>query len=127
MSHEGLHEAADLLDEETIDRHRAVESLIEEFEAIDWYDQRIDATRDPELAAILAHNRDDEKEHASMALEWIRRRDPALDKQLRVYLFTSGPIVSVEDAPVADDDASRSSGSAPEAGGLGIGSLRGMP
>ena len=94
MAHEGLHEAAALLDEATIDRHRAITSLIEEFEAIDWYDQRVQATRDPEVAAILAHNRDDEKEHAAMALEWIRRQDPALDVQLRLYLFTSGPITS---------------------------------
>ena len=123
MAHEGLHESADLLDEETIDRHRATESVIEELEAIDWYNQRFGATRDPELASILAHNRDDEKEHAAMALEWVRRRDPELDKQLRLYLFKSGPIVSVEEA---DDDASPSAGSASEARGLGIGSLRGV-
>jgi uncharacterized protein len=97
MAHEGLHEAPELLDEGTVDRHRALESVIEELEAIDWYDQRIAATNDPELASILAHNRDDEKEHAAMALEWIRRRDPALDDQLRRYLFTDGPIVSQED------------------------------
>jgi uncharacterized protein len=121
MAHEGLHEAAESLDEATIDRHRAIASLIEEFEAIDWYDQRVHATRDPEVAAILAHNRDDEKEHAAMTLEWIRRQDPALDEQLRLYLFTSGPITSLEGgAP----DASGGSG-APSAAGLGIGSLRG--
>lgn len=96
MAHEGLHEAADSLDEATIDRHRAIVSLIEEFEAIDWYDQRVKATRNPELAAILAHNRDDEKEHAAMTLEWIRRQDPALDKQLRLYLFTTEPITELE-------------------------------
>jgi uncharacterized protein len=118
MAHEGLHEAADLLDEATIDRHRALTSLIEEFEAIDWYDQRVHATRNPELASILAHNRDDEKEHAAMTLEWIRRQDPALDAQLRLYLFTSGPIVSVEDE---GGEAADPSGS----GDLGIGGLRG--
>jgi ferritin-like protein len=96
VSSEGLHEARDLLDEATVDRHRAVASLIEELEATDWYDQRVHATRDPELASILAHNRDDEKEHAAMTLEWIRRQDPALDRQLRLYLFTDGPITSVE-------------------------------
>ena len=118
MAHEGLHEAAELLDEATIDRHRAFTSLIEELEAIDWYDQRVHATRDPDLAAILAHNRDDEKEHAAMALEWIRRQDPALDQQLRLYLFTSGPIASVEDG--AEEPATE----APSARGLSIGSLR---
>ena len=118
MAHEGLHEAAELLDEATIDRHRAFTSLIEELEAIDWYDQRVHATRDPELASILAHNRDDEKEHAAMTLEWIRRQDPALDEQLRLFLFTTGPIVSVEDGgeqPVTELPSSRD---------LGIGSLR---
>ena len=98
MAHEGLHEAPELLDDGTIDRHRALVSVIEELEAIDWYEQRVRATKDLELASILAHNRDDEKEHAAMALEWIRRRDPALDEQLRRYLFTDDPIVSAEDA-----------------------------
>jgi ferritin-like protein len=118
MASEGLHEAAELLDDETIDRHRAITSLIEEFEAIDWYDQRVHAAHDPELAEILAHNRDDEKEHAAMALEWIRRQDPALDEQLRLYLFTSGPISSLEDTAVTTTPA-------PNSLGLNIGSLRG--
>jgi uncharacterized protein len=119
VAHEGLHESPDLLDGATIDRHRALESLVEELEAIDWSDQRVQAAEDPDLASILAHNRDDEKEHAAMALEWIRRHDAALDEQLRLYLFTSSPIVSVE-----DDDGD--SGAVPVAsGGLGIGSLRG--
>jgi hypothetical protein len=120
MAHEGLHEPAEVLDEATIDRHRAIESLIEELEAIDWYDQRVRAAHDPALASILAHNRDDEKEHAAMALEWLRRQDPALDEQLRLYLFSSDPIVSVEET---DSSATPVS----EPGGLGIGSLRGAP
>ena len=119
MASDGLHEAAELLDEATIDRHRAFASLIEELEAIDWYDQRVGATRDPELASILAHNRDDEKEHAAMTLEWIRRQDPALDEQLRLYLFTSGQIVSVE------NNGGASIAPPPTSGSLGIGSLRG--
>jgi len=123
VAHEGLHEPPDLLDAATIDRHRALESLIEELEAIDWYDQRFHATQDPELASILAHNRDDEKEHAAMALEWVRRHDVALDEQLRFYLFTSTPIVSVEDNADPTDEAA-----APvvPSYGLGIGSLRGL-
>ncbi len=96
MASEGLHESGALLDPETIDRHRAITSLAEELEAIDWYDQRVQATDDPTLAAVLAHNRDDEKEHAAMALEWIRRHDPAFDAELRRYLFTTDPIVGLE-------------------------------
>jgi ferritin-like protein len=120
MAHEGLHEQPELLDEQTVDRHRAIESLVEELEAIDWYDQRVRATGNGELAQVLAHNRDDEKEHAAMALEWIRRRDPELDAQLRLYLFSDGPLVSVEDAsPEPGGEASASAGA-----GLGIGSLR---
>ena len=78
--------------------HRAITSLMEELEAIDWYDQRIDATGDAELAAVLAHNRDEEKEHACMVLEWIRRHDPYFDVCLRRFLFTSGRIEEIEEA-----------------------------
>ena len=70
MASEGLHEQRELLDEATVDYHRAMTSLGEELEAIDWYDQRVNATSDASLAAVLAHNRDDEKEHAAMTLEW---------------------------------------------------------
>ena len=72
----GLHEPEERLSRQTIDRHRALVSVQEELEAVDWYDQRVDAATDAELAAILAHNRDEEKEHASMVLEWLRRHDP---------------------------------------------------
>ena len=92
MSHEELHEAASDLTEGTRDMHRAIVSLIEELEAVDWYQQRVDACKNPELKAILAHNRDEEKEHAAMVLEWIRRRDPAFDHELRDYLFTNKPL-----------------------------------
>ena len=117
----GLHEDPSALAPATVDRHRATASLGEELEAIDWYDQRVDATKDEELRAILAHNRDEEKEHAAMTLEWLRRRDPKFDAALRTYLFTEGSIVRREaagggkghDAPsTAGDDS------------LGIGSLR---
>ena len=74
------------------DLHRAIKSLTEELEAVDWYNQRVDACSDPELKAILAHNRDEEKEHAAMLLEWIRRQDPTFDKELKDYLFTEKPI-----------------------------------
>jgi uncharacterized protein len=92
MSNEGYHEPVDEMSDETRDMHRAIISLMEEFEAVDWYQQRVDACKDKELAAILAHNRDEEKEHAAMVLEWIRRHDKVLDKELREYLFTDEPI-----------------------------------
>ena len=97
MASEGLHESAEKLSAETIDYHRAMVSLMEELEAVDWYNQRVDATDDEGLAAVLAHNRDEEKEHAAMTLEWLRRRDPKLDQQLRTYLFSDGPITEVEE------------------------------
>ena len=117
----GLHEPAELLSPETIDRHRAIVSIQEELEAVDWYDQRVAAATDPELAAILAHNRDEEKEHAAMTLEWLRRRDPVLDEQLRRYLFTNAPVLEVEAAAEAEGDDGGAGGAA---GTLGIGSLR---
>lgn len=80
------------LSNETLDMHRAIESLKEELEAVDWYNQRVDVCKDPELKALLAHNRDEEKEHASMLLEWIRGKDPTFSKELRDYLFTDKPL-----------------------------------
>ena len=102
MASEGLHEAADLLTPEVIDRHRAIRSIMEELEAVDWYDQRASAASDPELRAVLEHNRDEEKEHAAMALEWLRRHDPVLDRHLQTYLWADGSITERE----ADDGAS---------------------
>ncbi len=92
MSNEGYHEPIEQLSPQTRDMHRAIVSLMEELEAVDWYNQRVDACSDPELKAILAHNRDEEKEHASMVLEWIRRQDARFDKELREYLFTDKKI-----------------------------------
>jgi hypothetical protein len=92
MSNEGYHEPIAELSDETRDMHRAIISLMEELEAVDWYNQRVNACKDAELAAILAHNRDEEKEHAAMLLEWIRRKDPKFDGELKDYLFTSKPI-----------------------------------
>ena len=92
MANEGYHEPIEELSAETCDMHRAIVSLMEELEAVDWYNQRVDACANPELKAILAHNRDEEKEHAAMVLEWIRRQDPSFDKELRDYLFTDKEI-----------------------------------
>ena len=97
MSSEGLHVPRDKLRKETLHLHYAITSLIEELEAVDWYRQRADDTDDLELRAILLHNANEEIEHASMALEWIRRNDAAFDKELREYLFTTGSITGREE------------------------------
>lgn len=97
MASEGYHEPIEKLSAETMDMHRAITSLMEELEAVDWYNQRVDAATDPELKRILQHNRDEEKEHAAMVLEWIRRRDPKLDHELRDVLFKDGEIAGHHD------------------------------
>jgi len=95
-------------------------SLMEELEAIDWYDQRIDATTDEALKAVLRHNRDEEKEHAAMVLEWLRRQDPVFDEKLRTYLFAEGDILAVEAAAEAGGEEATEA----DEGSLGIGDLR---
>jgi uncharacterized protein len=115
MAGETLHEERDVLGPEILDRHRAISTIMEELEAIDWYDQRIKASADPELQAVLAHNRNEEKEHASMLLEWLRRNDAEFETHLRTYLFSQGPIREVKTG----------SGGTAVGGGLSIGSLRG--
>ena len=125
MASEGLHESEERLSAATRDMHRAIVSLMEELEAVDWYQQRMDATDDGELRDILRHNRDEEKEHAAMVLEWIRRRDTVFDAKLREFLFTEGPIVGREQALARAESgggAGASNGKTP-AGSLG--SLRG--
>jgi hypothetical protein len=93
MSSEGYHEPIEEMSDETRDMHRAIVSLMEELEAVDWYQQRADACKDAELKAILEHNRDEEKEHAAMVLEWIRRHDQRFSDELKERLFTDGSIV----------------------------------
>jgi uncharacterized protein len=122
-----FHESEEHLSATTRDLHRAIVSLMEELEAVDWYQQRVDATHDEALREILRHNRDEEKEHAAMVLEWIRRRDPGFDTKLREYLFSEGSIVGREAAleqPAAGTGGSpaveRSNGTA-----ASVGSLRG--
>lgn len=92
------HEPVEYLDEKAKDIVRALNSLKEEIEAVDWYNQRVVSTKDEELKAIMAHNRDEEIEHACMTLEWLRRNMPGWDEQLRTYLFTEGPVTEVEEA-----------------------------
>jgi ferritin-like protein len=117
-----LHEPVGTLSPETVDRHRALVSLQEELEAVDWYSQRAEGTSDAELKGILLHNRDEEVEHAAMVLEWLRRHTPVVDAQLKHYLFTDAPILAVEaDAATGGEEAGES---IPKDGSLGIGSLR---
>jgi ferritin-like protein len=92
MSSVGYHEPVEELSAETRDMHRAIVSFMEELEAVDWYNQRAGACVDKDLKAVLEHNRDEEKEHAWMVLEWIRRKDPKFSSELKGYLFTEKPI-----------------------------------
>lgn len=94
MANEGYHEPIERLSPLTMDMHRAIVSLMEELEAVDWYNQRVDACTDADLKAILVHNRDEEKEHAVMVMEWIRRHDPKMDHELRARLFKTTPIIN---------------------------------
>jgi hypothetical protein len=112
---ESLHEERSILGPEILDRHRAISTLMEELAAIDWYDQRIAATANAELRSILSHNRNEEAEHASMLLEWLRRHDAGFDLQLRKVLFTEGPI--------RDAGAGAAAGGGGPTGGLATGDL----
>ncbi|MEO6775224.1 MAG: ferritin-like domain-containing protein [Kofleriaceae bacterium] len=123
MSSEGYHEPIELLTEGTKNMHRALVSLREELEAIDWYQQRAEACSDTDLAAVLTHNKNEEIEHAMMTLEWIRRHNPVFDTNMTTYLSSSGPITEVEKAAVAGGGNAGESGSSSSS--LGIGSLKG--
>jgi ferritin-like protein len=114
-----LHEEG--LAPDVVDRHRAIVSIMEELEAVDWYDQRANATGNEALREVLAHNRDEEKEHAAMTLEWLRRRDGALDRHLRTYLFTEGDILATEEEA---EHGSGDGGSPAGDSSLGLGSLK---
>ncbi len=136
MSSESYHEPYEQLSEKTRELHRAIVSLVEELDAVDWYNQRAEVTKDAELRETLLHHRDEEIEHASMNLEWIRRNMAPFDENLRTYLFSQGPITAVEAAATGGDhergsiERSGAPGGARSAAGrsdgsLGIGSLRG--
>ncbi len=134
MGSETWHEPFESLTQYTRDMHRAIVSLMEELEAIDWYQQRIDVTPDEELKSVLAHNRDEEVEHAMMNLEWIRRNNPTFDAAARIFLFSEGPITEVEEKMVQENGGSGAKGGGTDGGGqakqpasdgsLGIGSLK---
>jgi hypothetical protein len=123
MTTDAPHEAAELVSEPSKELHRAIASLGEELEAIDWYQQRVDASHDEELRAVIAHNRDEEIEHAMMLLEWLRRRSPVFEANLRKYVGRAGPITEGEGEPA--EHAAGARGGAD--GSLGIGSLRARP
>ena len=128
MASDTYHEPLELLPEPTKDLHRAITSLMEELEAIDWYQQRAVATQDAELRAVLEHNRDEETEHAMMVLEWLRRNSPVFDANIRTYLMKQGPITGMEAAsqgePAAVAVAAESVMIAD--GSLGVGSLKSL-
>lgn len=127
MGSDTYHEALELLSEPTKDMHRAIVSLCEELEAIDWYAQRAEATKDASLRAVLVHNKNEEIEHAMMNLEWIRRASPEFDKNIRTYLLTTAPITEVEKGETLEAvGVSKSNGNSKSSveGSLGIGSLK---
>lgn len=125
MAHEGLHENEEKLAPATLDSHRAILSLMEEFEAVDWYHQRADACGDEELRAILLHNMHEEMEHAAMILEWLRRRTPRLDEILRIYLFGQGDITKAEEIATGKLAASEPSQGDATKPHLTVGSMKG--
>jgi hypothetical protein len=117
-----FHEPPEELTARTRELHRGLATLIEELEAVDWYQHRIDVTGDESLKGIMVHNRNEELEHAAMTIEWLRRRIPDFDEQLRTYLFTEVPILEAEEAAEADGDGEEHA--RPSGKSLGIGSLR---
>ena len=122
MSSETYHEPLELLSEDTRNLHRAIVSLKEELEAVDWYQQRAEACSDEELRGVLVHNKNEEIEHAMMNLEWIRRHNPVFDANIAKYIKSTGSIVAIEGGAAGPSAAPTSPGV-----GLGIGSLRGSP
>mgnify|MGYP005832761239 CR=1 FL=1 len=119
----GFHEAPELLSERTKDLHRALLTVIEELEAVDWYEQRAEAASDPELKRVILHHRDEEIEHACMAFEWIRRMSPEFDEAARAYFFTQGPITELEEAATGKGEGGAGPGET-SPGSLGIGKLK---
>ena len=124
MGSESYHEPLELLSEHTRNLHRASVSLIEELEAVDWYQQRAEAASDADLKAVLVHHRNEEIEHAMMNLEWLIRHDESFALHGRTYLFTQGPITEIEEATKAGEADKGSDGGRPSTS-LGIGSLKG--
>lgn len=108
MASETLHERKEDLSGPVLDAHRAYISLIEELEAVDWYNQRADATEDEALKRILIHNRDEEMEHACMVLEWLRRNQEGWQDMLNTYLFKEKEITELEEAEEEEEESEKS-------------------
>lgn len=125
MSSESYHEPVELLSEGTKNLHRAIVSLMEELEAVDWYQQRAEASTDAELRAVLLHNKNEEIEHAMMTLEWLRRNDAVFAANIATYLNSTGPITEVEESATGAHGASGNSVPPSRSTSLGIGSLKG--
>jgi uncharacterized protein len=105
MAYKAFQRSFDLLTEETRNMHRAIVSLTEELAAIDWYQQRADACSDPQLKAVVLHNKSEEIEHAAMLMEWIRRHNDHFSEMMRKYLFTEQPITGIEKGAEAGGSA----------------------
>lgn len=119
------HEAEENLTEEAMEYHRIIKSVMEELEAVDWYNQRAAATNDPEIKAIVEHNRDEEIEHACMGLEWLRRNYPVWDEMLRTFLFTSAKITEVEEEVEGEAETEAAVKAPASSQSLGLGNMRG--
>ncbi len=120
MASDGYHEPFDLLSPNTRDLHRGITTLIEELQAVDWYQQRAEACTDDDLKAVILHNKKEEIEHAMMTLEWLRRRSPEIDASIKTYLLTEGPITQIEKEKKAAEQ-----GGAPSAAGGDVQSATG--
>lgn len=114
MGSESLHAPRDRITRRTLTIHHAIVSIMEELDAVDWYQQRADDCEDEELKQILLHNMREEIEHAAMALEWLRRFSPDVDEQFRTYLFTEGPILEIEEES-EKEEALEETGLSPDA------------
>lgn len=119
------HEPEEKLTEEAMEYHRIIKSVMEELEAIDWYNQRAAATNDPDIKAIVEHNRDEEIEHACMGLEWLRRNYPVWDEMLRTFLFTSAKITEVEEEGESEAEGETAVQAPASSQSLGLGNMRG--
>jgi len=125
MGSDTYHEPLESLSEETKNMHRAIVSLKEELDAVDWYQQRAEACSDDDLRAVLVHNKNEEIEHAMMNLEWIRRHSAVFDENIATYLRTTGPITAIEKKQAVSGDATKNGGARAPSPTLGIGSLKG--
>jgi hypothetical protein len=124
-SSDSYHEPLDKLSTTTQDMHRALVSLQEELEAVDWYQQRADACEEPELKAILLHNMREEIEHASMVLEWLRRHHPDFETHLRTYLFQDKPILAIEQVVRVSNGGTAMTAVRPQRSRLTVGTMKG--